>query len=678
MPTHIQIPAMTPIVRYLADGSETVYSYPFPIFASEDLSVYLNGAPQISGFDIAGAGQTAGGSVTFDTAPAEGVIITLARELEIERVSDFLEGGDFSAASLNNELDFLVAAVQQVERENDVMLRYSDHEAPANVILPLKAQRANKALGFDGSGNPIAIEVIGGGGSGTGDFTASGTGAVTRPVADKLADMISVKDFGAVGDGLTNDTLAFQQALAAHDSVFVPTGTYLVSNTISIGVRKTLIGAGQKSVIKAQNNSFNTIEIPAGFVTVQNIRIEGGLIGIKLYGEDGECVQNTISDVQIIGAATGIQLDGHDDSAKPCYWNNFNRILVEQPTLHGVHLTLSGLGDTPNANRFYAVRVFSKGSSTTGSGIYVEDGTLNNSFVDCEVDMDTAEGDSCVRIGAGSDKTLLINLYTESKMLLSNVKLDSGSVETGIINLTSNSGGAAIEDNSGGNYDAINAGFPNKNRLRKTTVTDLTATLMRFDTEFIDTAGTTEIDVSHSVHIVNATNGAITIELPVASAAPGVEMTVKKVDQTPNIVTVSESGGTGPDGKDIQLGGANDYVTMVSNGALWYITSSNRISGNTRFFDGSGTYDIDMAVDTYLLSSNSGAMTARLPPADAVESIGRTITIKKTDGSGNAVTVTEQGGSGPDNSSQLLTSQYDAITVLSDGGQWFIISRFDA
>ena len=69
-------------------------------------------------------------------------------------------------------------------------------------------------------------------------------------------------------------------------------------------------------------------------------------------------------------------------------------------------------------------------------------------------------------------------------------------------------------------------------------------------------------------------------------------------------------------------------------------------------------------------------MTARLPPANAAEAIGRTITIKKTDVSGNTITVTEQGGSGPDGFAQHLNSQYDAITVVSDGGQWFIVNKF--
>lgn len=100
------------------------------------------------------------------------------------------------------------------------------------------------------------------------------------------------------------------------------------------------------------------------------------------------------------------------------------------------------------------------------------------------------------------------------------------------------------------------------------------------------------------------------------------------------------------------------------------------MAGNTRYFDGSGDYDIDMAVDLYLLSSFGGAMTARLPPANAAQAIGRKVTIKKTDPSANAITVSEQGGSGPDQSLQTLNTRYDAITVMSNGGQWYIVSRF--
>ena len=161
MPEHIKMPAVTPIARYLADGDQTIFAYPFPIFASEDLAVYVNGAKRISGFDIAGAGETAGGAVTFDIAPAEGEIVTLARELPIERLTDFLEGGDFSAQAINTELDFLTAVAQQVNRANDLMLHYGDHETPGETELPARSIRANKALGFNGDGDPVAVSLAG-------------------------------------------------------------------------------------------------------------------------------------------------------------------------------------------------------------------------------------------------------------------------------------------------------------------------------------------------------------------------------------------------------------------------------------------------------------------------------------------------------------------------------------
>lgn len=673
---HIKMPDVPPLVRYLADGAQTQFTYPFPIFASEDLAVYFDGAQQYSGFTIAGAGATEGGIVTFSTAPASGIVVMIERRMKLERLTDFLEGGDFSARAINTELDFLVAAIQQVGRDQAPMLRYTDDEAAGDVILPVKAQRANMVLGFDGNGDPIAVTTAGT--MAAPDFTASGTGAVTRTSTDKFSDFISIRDFGAAGDGLTDDTLAIQQALAAHNHVFVPEGTYLITAPITLAASQALFGAGQKSVIKAQSTAFNAINVPVSYTRIANLRIESGAVGIALSGGVNECVQNAVTDVVIAGAATGIRLDGGVSASYPCYWNNFSRILIESPTLHGVHLTKSGAGDTPNANRFYAVRVYSKGAGTTGSGFYVEQGGNMNSFADCEANVNGATATACFRIGASASKTMLLNLYTESTNGVPNVRLDAGSLETAIVNLHAQSDGAAIYDLSGGEYDAYNAGYPSKNAMRKTSVTDLKATLMRFDTEFIDTPGTTAIDLSHSIHIIDATSGAITIELPNATTSAGAMIAVKKKDNSGNIVTVSEVvGGTGgPDGGTFMLGGQGDFMIALSNGAGWHIVSSNRMAGNTRFIDSSGIVDIDMAVDTYLLSSFGGAMTARLPPANAAEAVGRTITLKKTDSSANAVTVTEQGGSGPDQSSQALAAQYNAITVVSNGAQWYVVSKY--
>jgi len=61
-------------------------------------------------------------------------------------------------------------------------------------------------------------------------FLAAGTGASQRTVLDKLRDVVSVKDFGAVGDGVADDTAAIQAAVDAvpltGGCVFFPPGTY--------------------------------------------------------------------------------------------------------------------------------------------------------------------------------------------------------------------------------------------------------------------------------------------------------------------------------------------------------------------------------------------------------------------------------------------------------------------
>jgi len=64
-------------------------------------------------------------------------------------------------------------------------------------------------------------------------FLASGTGASQRTVLDKLRDVVSVKDFGAVGDGVANDAAAIQLALnSGARRITFPAGSYLVNTRI--------------------------------------------------------------------------------------------------------------------------------------------------------------------------------------------------------------------------------------------------------------------------------------------------------------------------------------------------------------------------------------------------------------------------------------------------------------
>ena len=66
-------------------------------------------------------------------------------------------------------------------------------------------------------------------------FIQSGTGAVATTVQTKLRESVSVKDFGAVGNGITNDAAAFTAAWTASNpkAVLVPAGTYLITGTVT-------------------------------------------------------------------------------------------------------------------------------------------------------------------------------------------------------------------------------------------------------------------------------------------------------------------------------------------------------------------------------------------------------------------------------------------------------------
>lgn len=57
-------------------------------------------------------------------------------------------------------------------------------------------------------------------------FIQAGTGAVARTVQSKLRDTVSVFDFGAVGNGSTDDTVAIQNALNTGKAVMIPGGGY--------------------------------------------------------------------------------------------------------------------------------------------------------------------------------------------------------------------------------------------------------------------------------------------------------------------------------------------------------------------------------------------------------------------------------------------------------------------
>ena len=126
-------------------------------------------------------------------------------------------------------------------------------------------------------------------------YTQGGTGAANRTVQAKLRETVSVKDFGAVGDGVTDDTAAIQAALdSGAKRVYIPSGTYIVTASVRIpseitvygdGTDKTLISSAFNGPIIASKNYFASEGIsPSGDVLLSEFSIAGDSTGSNQVG----------------------------------------------------------------------------------------------------------------------------------------------------------------------------------------------------------------------------------------------------------------------------------------------------------------------------------------------------------------------------------------------------------
>lgn len=113
-------------------------------------------------------------------------------------------------------------------------------------------------------------------------YLPSGTGAVATDVQSKLRESVSVKDFGAVGDGVTNNDNAFNLALnSGATRIHVPYGTYLLNNPLQIqaaALGVSIYGDGkQNTILRWVINTGTTSKFATlldGYVGFESLTIE--------------------------------------------------------------------------------------------------------------------------------------------------------------------------------------------------------------------------------------------------------------------------------------------------------------------------------------------------------------------------------------------------------------------
>lgn len=323
-------------VEYAGNGVTVAFTVPFYFLENADLKVYKDGTLQTitTHYTVSGAGNSAGGTVTFLSAPAVSQSIVIFRDPSMAQDADYVENDPFPAQSHERALDKLTMIAQRIRELVNRSFRLSDSDTTgASTIIPTPA--AYKLIGWNSAGTELQnydssdiasaatysnwlVQTFSGDGSTTTftltdspmnvantdvsidgltqvpgvDYTLggsglslvfgtapsngsvvccrygqsasqgkddasiiyylpAGTGAVPRTVQSKLRDVVNIKDFGALGDGVADDTAVIQLAInSGAASVFFPAGTYKVS-LLQLVSNQKLYGEGVTSIILA-------------------------------------------------------------------------------------------------------------------------------------------------------------------------------------------------------------------------------------------------------------------------------------------------------------------------------------------------------------------------------------------------------------------------------------------
>jgi len=181
--------------------------------------------------------------------------------------------------------------------------------------------------------------------SGTSPITVGG--GSSNPVISIDATVLytpdNVKYWGARGDGVTDDCVAFNNALLAQPSVFVPPGVYIIGCSIRMSSGRSLSAAPGTATLKRVNNA------PSGFNMITNLA-SGDIHNIAITGltMDGNYLTQTDQSFTLIQFNDIIASNSTNIMVSQCQFLNsangtgqalqvagFNGVLVDSCTFTG-------------------------------------------------------------------------------------------------------------------------------------------------------------------------------------------------------------------------------------------------------------------------------------------------------------------------------------------------------
>lgn len=258
-----------------------------------------------------------------------------------------------------------------------------------------------------------------------------------RYLEDRLAEWVNVKDFGAKGDGSTDDTAAIQAAIDSitEGVVHFPAGDYKVTDDITVDKHNiTLMGENTATLVVP-----STTTTTSGYVLdmyaagdsqpinchLVNINVDiytnsgGNNGGIRWGGSYGSMkdVNIRVHGDNMTGLAIANNAHATGSGAGP-YYNHFEQVFVQGDSDSGTPLTSTigvdlvastlTVSRCPNANTFTCCRV-----SKVHEGYYIRG--HGNTFTGCVSESITNRHYYAqhASVSSGASRCLILNPYCE-------------------------------------------------------------------------------------------------------------------------------------------------------------------------------------------------------------------------------------------------------------------------
>lgn len=157
------MPTTSSRVDYLGDGSSTTFAVPYRFFDAAELRVLERDVPTGaetvltlgSQYTVSG-GNGGTGTVTAAVAPASTKQWTILRNTRRTQDVDLQPNDPLPAETLERALDRQIAIVQEIERDAGRSLRIAETDPGGSLVIPTSVDRANRVLGFNSAGEPVA------------------------------------------------------------------------------------------------------------------------------------------------------------------------------------------------------------------------------------------------------------------------------------------------------------------------------------------------------------------------------------------------------------------------------------------------------------------------------------------------------------------------------------------